>query len=160
MSKKENSKATQLLELARKIAASKKDFNVVRGQGDGNRATNEFMKQLRSEAKKRFKKDFSEQKICGKTGQAVDFYFSDEETIVEVALGLRYPNSEFEKDILKAIMAKDQKHKVSRLFFISRPGAKKKCDQPGRKAFKDWAQKKNGIHVEIQEIDTSASGKK
>jgi hypothetical protein len=41
--------------------------------------------------------DFSERKICGDTAQAVNFYFPSEATFVEVAFGLRNPQTEFEK---------------------------------------------------------------
>lgn len=160
MSQKETSKAKQVLNLASNIASENKNFHTALGSGAGDRATLEFMRQLRRQATKTFRHDFSEQKICGKTAQAVDFYFPDEETIVEVALGLKYPNSEFEKDILKAIMAKGQKHRVRLLFFISRPGATKKCAQPGRKAFMEWVRSKHGIQVEIHEIGAATRSKK
>ena len=43
-----------------------------------------------------FGADYSEQKVCGETSFAVDFYFPEERTIVEVALGLPNPASEFD----------------------------------------------------------------
>ena len=44
----------------------------------------------------------SERRLCGDTSFAADFFFQDDATIVEIALGLINPASEFEKDILKA----------------------------------------------------------
>lgn len=142
----------QLVELARSIAAANPDFQAVRGPGDGDRATQRFMTELRELAHAMFGQDFSEKKICGENAFAVDFYFAEEETIVEVALGLPNPASEFEKDILKAIIAQDQGQRVRRLVFISRAGAMRKCAQPGRYAVQEWARARHGLSVEIQEL--------
>jgi len=141
-----------LLDLARKIAAANPNFHNVLGPGAGDRATNQFMRQLREEATSSFGKDYSEKKICGETSLAVDFYFPDEGAIVEMALGLPNPASEFEKDILKAIMAQELGNDVRRLFFILRPGAIRKCSQPGRTTFKAWARSKHQLQVEVHEL--------
>lgn len=144
---------TILLGLAREIAGASGNFQAVLGPGEGDKATNAFMRQLRERAIEAFGKDYSEQKVCGNTSLAVDFYFPDEATIVEVALGLPNPASEFEKDILKGLMAQESGHNVQRLFFISRPGAKKKCAQPGRKAVREWASANHQLGVEVHELE-------
>src|SRR5258708_21221186 len=96
---------TKLLALAREIASASPKFHAVLWPGVGDRATHALMRQLRERAVDAFGKDCSEWKVCDEASLAVDFYFSEEGTIVEVALGLPNPASEFEKDILKAIMA-------------------------------------------------------
>lgn len=141
-----------LLALAQDIAAQIPDFQAVRGPGAGDHATTEFMRRLRERAAEAFGTDFSERRICGATAFAVDFYFPDESTIVEVALGLPNPGSEFEKDVLKAVIAQDYGTSVRRLFFISRAGAVKKCSQPGRTAVKEWARTKHNLEVEVHEL--------
>ena len=143
---------TSLLALAREIASAHPEFQAVLGPGVGDKATHAFMHQLRSQAQKAFGADYSEKRLCGDTAFAADFYFPEEETVVEVALGLPNPACEFEKDILKAVMAQELGHRVRRLFFISRPGAIKKCDQPGRTAVKNWAQSKHALRVEVHEL--------
>ena len=148
-----STKALELLEMARELAGANAAFQEVLGPGAGDHATKEFMRKLRMRALESFGTDHSEKKICGETSQAVDFYFPDEGTIVEVALGLQNPASEYEKDILKAIMAQECGHKVDCLFFISRPGAAKKCTQPGRRGFKDWALAKHLLHIEVHELN-------
>jgi len=135
------------------IAAANSRFHAVLGPGKGNKATNAFMQELRARALTIFGTQCGEQKLCGETSLAVDFYFPRERTIVEVALGLPNPGCEYEKDILKAIMAKDLGYKVRRLFFISRPGAAKKCEQPGRRAVKEWARAKHQLLVKVHELD-------
>ena len=143
----------QLLELARDIAARNPNFQAVQGPGQGDRTTATFMADLRKQACQLFGSDFSEKKICGENVFAADFYFPEEKTIVEVALGLPNPNCESEKDILKAIMANELGNAVTCLYFISRPGASKKCSQPGRSAIKTWALVRHGLVIEVHELD-------
>ena len=146
-------KALRLLALARDVASADASFDSVLGPGAGDRRTHGFMLQLRDRARVEFNADYAERKICGETSLAVDYYFPDEGTIVEVALGLPNPGSEFEKDVLKAIMAKELGNNVRRLVFVSRPGAKKKCAQPGRAAVMQWAFDKHNIAIEVLELE-------
>lgn len=149
----DNDRPARLLALARAIATASPDFQAVLGPGDGDRATHAFMRQLRERAAEAFGADYSERRVCGETSLAVDFYFPDEGAIVEVALGLPNPASEFEKDVLKAIVPQELGYNVDRLFFISRPGAAKKCEQPGRTAVKEWARTKHPLLIEVHELD-------
>ena len=142
-----------LIEIARSIAASEPNFQAVRGPGEGDRATRAFLRQIQRRATEIFGEDLSEKKICGKNSLCVDFYFERERTIVEVALGLPNPTTEFEKDILKALMAKESGCAVERLVLISRPGGESKCAQPGRKAFIAWAQTKHALEIQIYDLD-------
>jgi hypothetical protein len=146
------SKTEVLIRLAREIADATPDFQDVRGAGDGDRATNAYMAALRLRATEELSTDYSEKRICGNNEFAVDFYIPEESTIVEVALGLPNPACEFEKDILKAIMAQDGGASVSRLVFISRAGAFKRCNQPGRAGFRDWAKAKHDLEIEIHDL--------
>jgi hypothetical protein len=143
---------TQLLAIAREIAAASVEFQRVKGPGAGDHATHAFMRELRDRAGNAFGVDFSERKLCGNTAFAVDFYFPEEETIVEVALGLQNPGSEYEKDILKAVIAQDSGFAVRKLIFISRAGAEKKCSQPGRTLAREWALSKHQLQIEIHEL--------
>lgn len=141
-----------LIALARELAESIPEFQAVRGPGVGDRLTQSFMSELRSRAENAFGEDFSERKICGENAFAVDFYFPEEGAIVEVALGLPNPNTEFEKDILKAVIAQDYGHAVRRLVFISRAGGERKCSQPGRAAIIRWASEKHAVRVEVHDL--------
>jgi hypothetical protein len=124
----------------------------VLGPGAGDRSTHRFMDRLRVGALEAFGEDLSERRICGDNAFAVDFYFAEEATIVEVALGLAYPNTEFEKDVLKALMAQEEGHVVNRLVFISRAGAEKKCSQPGRMAVRNWAKQRHDLDIEVYDL--------
>jgi len=119
--------------IANELVAANPAFAQVKGPGSGNYATNELMRELRRAVAVHFGQDHSEQRVCGEaTALAVDFYFREASTIVEIALGLQNPGTEFEKDILKALIAKELGHPVDRLVLISRAGGRKKCNQPGR----------------------------
>lgn len=146
-------KAEILLALANEVAAHYDDLFETKGPGPGNRATNDFVGELQKAASDRFGRDFSEATVCGSNKLAVDYYFPDEATIVEVAFGLRNPKTEFEKDILKALIAKSHDNPVKRLFFIAKPGGHRKCRQPGRSEFVTWLEEKHGITVEVRDLD-------
>lgn len=143
---------SRLYEIAQAIASETPDFFEVKGPGPGNQATNAFMNELRERATAEFGEDFSEDRICGENAFAVDYYFPEDATIVEIALGLLKPNTEYEKDVLKAIMAKEFGHAVEKLVFISKPGAQSKCAQPGRVAIKEWLVRHHGIVIEVHEL--------
>lgn len=145
-------RSSQLLDIARELAAAYGHFHKALGPGDGDRNTGSFMADLRHRALEAFGEDYSERAICGNNGCKVDFYFPEEQTIVEVALGLPNPNCEFEKDILKALMAQELGHPVNRLMFISRAGAAKKSNQPARAAFAEWAKTHHALTLEVHEL--------
>jgi len=145
-------RAKRLSELSNNLALQIKGFFEIKGPGKGNHSTNDFINELGRLANQEFGEDYSEQNICGDNSLAVDFYFPEEGVIVEVALGVKNPNTEYEKDILKAIMAKDLGHKVSKLLFITKPGGHKKCNQPGRTAVREWLQKTHGIAIEVIDL--------
>ncbi len=147
--------AMTLLLLANRLAVTTPGFFTIKGPGRGNHATNDFVRELRRQAELEFGEDYSEQVICGSSKSAVDYYFPSEATIVEVALGLRNPNTEFEKDILKALVAKDCGNPVKRLFFIAKPGGQRKCQQPGRKDFAAWLNAEHGIEIDVHDLDPS-----
>jgi hypothetical protein len=149
-------KPTVLVSIAGQLASTAPAFHENLGPGAGDHRTNEFMKSLRALAVETFGADYSEKKLCGKTSLAVDFYFPEECAIVEVALGLPNSSTEFEKDVLKAIMAGETGQPVNRLVLLSRAGGMKKCSQPGRQSVIDWARRKHGLTIEIHDLPGEA----
>lgn len=145
-------KFERLYEIAKDQSEKTYGFLDIKGPGIGNHATNQFITALRGQAIDEFGVDYSERNICGPNSLAVDFYFPDEGVIVEVALGLKNPNTEYEKDILKAIMAKDLGNKLEKLVFFTKPGGAKKCNQPGRVAVKQWLLSAHQIELEVLDL--------
>ena len=142
----------RLFEIAQQLASNDPVFFRVKGPGVGNRSTNLFMQSLRAQVQEEFGPRLAERKLSGDSELRVDFYLEKEATIVEVALGLKKPNSEFEKDIMKALMAKDEGHAVKRIVFISKPGGEKKCNQPGRRDIIQWVEAKHQITVQVRDL--------
>jgi hypothetical protein len=152
MDTKPMTKTEKILDIAQDIADGRPAFFEKKGAGAGDKDTNSFMAELRLRAEQALNGNFSEKKICGKNSLAVDFFISDEGSIIEVALSIRNSNSEFEKDILKAIMAKEQGEKVHNLIFLSKPGAIKRHQQPSSVAMQNWVLRQHGIKVAIKEL--------
>ena len=142
----------KLIELAQNIADGTPGFFDIKGPGKGDKATHAFMKELRTQAKQLFEADFSEKVICGDNKFAVDFFFPDEATIIEIALTLRNSNSEFHKDILKAILSQRADNTINKLIFVSKPGAKKRHEEPASQSIISLVEKDFGIMVIIREL--------
>jgi len=145
-------RALKLYSLANDLSLKTKGFFETKGPGKGNHSTNDFIKALGNLAIKEFEIDYSEKNICGNNSLAVDFYFPEEGIIVEIALGLKNPNTEYEKDLLKAVIAKSIGNKINKILFVSKPGGKKKCNQPGRQAVKKWLLETHNIEVEVVDL--------
>jgi hypothetical protein len=142
----------QLIKIAEQLARETPGFLQIKGPGSGDRATSAFMQQLRQRVDSEVPEAEAEQRISGRNSLAVDFYLPKRGVVVEVALGLRNPTSEFEKDILKALMAQEAGHSIRRLVFISKPGARKRHQQPGVKAIVQWAKRRHGLTIELHEL--------
>jgi len=145
-------KAEALLALAVQLAKDTQGFFSKRGPGLGNKVTEDFMRALRKSAEKEFEADYSEVRISQEANTRFDFYFADEATVVEVALGLSNPNSEFEKDILKALLAREAGKSVRRLVFIAKQGAEKRHSQASSAEIIRLVRQQFGIDIEVTDI--------
>jgi hypothetical protein len=145
-------KVDRLVAIAQALADERPTFFDIKGPSAGDHDTAAFLKELRYRAGVEFGFDYSERKVCGANNLCVDFYCPEDETIVEVALALRNPTSEYERDPLKALMAKETGYSVSRLLFVSKPGATKRLSQAGAAAMAAWAQRLHGLRVDLYEL--------
>jgi hypothetical protein len=145
-------KAERLLLIAQTIAEGTPNFFLAIGEGAGNLRSNAFMTELRSRAKSTFGCDYSEAKLCGDNKLAVDFYFPEEETVVEVAGMLSAPNSEYEKDIFKCLLAQEKGTTIHKLVFLAKPGAAKAQNQPGRAAIARFVRTRFNIQIIVEEL--------
>ena len=144
-------KVDLLLRLAQQEAISQPGFFTVQGPGSGDRATAAFISALRSRASQSFGADFAECAVIPATGIRVDYWFPDERVIVEVALGLRNPLSEFERDILKAVISRSAGLPVEALVLLGKPGALRRTEGPWYKRVMAWAASE-GINVSVHEL--------
>jgi hypothetical protein len=145
-------KTQQIISMAKEIAGATPDFHRIKGPGMGDKANHAFMATLRSRVKDTFGRDYAEKQISGDIKSAVDFYIPEEKTIIEVALTLRVPLSEFHKDIFKALLARDRGVEVEHLVFVAKPGARKRHQEPALQAIIHWIRKHYSINVTIEEL--------
>jgi hypothetical protein len=145
-------KAMMLYMLAIKLANGTPDFYKVKNAGFGDHASNVFMKNLRQLAMNTFGSDFSEKRACKDTKHAFDFYIPDEGSVVEIALSLHNPASEYEKDIFKCILAKEDGLTVNSLLFITKPRAMLRHEAAGSRRIRELVMKRFGIWVDILEL--------
>ncbi len=145
-------KAQRLLLIAQTIADETPNFFIAIGEGAGNLRSNAFMNELQGRAKSAFGRDYSEAKLCGDNKLAMDFFFPEEETVVEVAGMLSAPNSEYEKDIFKCLLAQEKGATIRKLVFLAKPGAAKVQNQPGRLAIAQFVRSRFNIQIIVEEL--------
>jgi hypothetical protein len=146
-------KTQQIVSLAKEIASTTPGFHKVKGPGKGDKANHAFMATLRSRVREVLGEDYAEKQICGDTKSAVDFFIPEEKTIIEIALSLAKPQSEFHKDIFKALLARDNGVGVEHLVFVAKPGARKRLQEPASQAIIHWLNKYYSISVTIEEME-------
>src|SRR5437773_6761578 len=150
------SKTDDLFRIAQDLANQWPRFYERLGPGHGDRATHAYMTELNARALRDFGQRYHQQQISGDNAMSVDFYFPDEATIVEVAMSLRNSNSEFERDVLKAIMAQEAGNPVTHIIFLSKPGVHARSQAPSSQAIIAWAQAAHGLTVEVREFGVVA----
>ena len=111
----------QILTLAQQLADLRPSFFTKKGPGAGDNDTIAYMRELRAAVEESTGTDYAEMRICGDNNLAVDYYIEQELTVIEIALSLRNPNCEFERDILKVLMAQEAGVLVKRLILLAKP---------------------------------------
>jgi len=147
--------ADQILKIAQTLARQTRGFQKRKGPGKraGNGVTNKFLKNLDKavEAKWPRKVRRQEQAATG-VNYSFDYYIPSERTAVEIALSLRNVVTEFEKDIFKAILAKQSHKPITKLLLIGKKGSVKRQNEPGPRAIKAWTKQNCRIAVEVREL--------
>jgi hypothetical protein len=148
----------RLCVLAQRIAAGTTDFFNTKGPGKGDHATAEFVRSLGEAARGMFGSDYSEKSACAWAGFRFDFFFPEEAVAVEFAFGLHNPNSEFERDIFKCLLAIDDGCFVKRLMLVGKPGAITRLTTPAPKAIISFVKKRFDLTVEVFELQRKQGG--
>jgi hypothetical protein len=142
----------QILLIAQHVANHQPGFFTVKSSERGDDATSAYMRDLRSAVEAQIGKDYSERRICGDNKLAVDFFIEQERAVIEVAFGLRNSNSEFERDILKVLMAREAGAEVRRLIFIAKPGGEKRISQASSRAMVAWAARNHQLEIVARDL--------
>ena len=151
-----DSKVDHLLRISQTLVSDWPRFQPLLKEGAIGRGHTAFRRELRSRAFAGFCQDYAEKPICGKDGPTVDYYFDG--TVVEVALDVRNTNGQFERGILKAMMAQGEGHPVHRLVFLAKAGAKARSRSSFRGSLLAWAEREYGLEVEIRDLGAMAEG--
>lgn len=72
--------------------------------------------------------------------------------MVEVAGMLSAPNSEYEKDIFKCLLAQEKGATIHKLVFLAKPGAARVHNQPGRSAIARFVLSRFDIQIIVEEL--------
>jgi hypothetical protein len=147
--------AEGLFDLAQRIAAQTPEFQKRHGPGGnaGNGATNKFLKSLNGEVAKRWPTSVrSQEPVASGMKYSFDYFIPSERTAVEIALSIWNSVSEFEKDIFKAILAKDTGKPLRKLVLIGKDGSVRQQKRPGPSAIMAWVKRNRGIGVEVKEL--------
>lgn len=145
-------KTQVIYNLSQEIADDLPDMFRKKGSGEGNHFTNQYMSRLNTVVKDTLGRSYVEQKICEPTVQCVDFYVPEEATIIEVELSLYNVHTNLERDIFKALLAKEAGHPVSTLFLIGKEPAKERHNQPTSRAIIDFIKKHHDLNIVIEDI--------
>jgi len=151
----------KLVQNAQRLAADFPNFLVNKGPGKagGDGFTQAYQQKLHAwvqanaaaaiEIEKKFRPDLN---------YAFDYYIPAEQTVVEIALSIQNPNSEFEKDILKCLLAHKAGLRIQNLVFIGKRGmAAKKLSAAGPMAIRNYVKGVAGITVWVEEVGKEIS---
>ena len=147
--------ARGIFELARSLAAQTPGFEERRGPGRnaGDGLTRDYLKKLDEIVGARWPSAVDAQRPIGtNAGYTFDYYIRSEQTAVEIALSLRNPLSEFERDVFKAMLAKENGLALRNLILLGKRGAVKRLSAPGPSAIIAWAARHCGIDIEVKDL--------
>jgi len=144
---------TQIIyELAQQTANEIPDMFRKKGAGEGNRFTNQYMARLNKAVTSMIGGSYIEQRICHPTDQSVDFFIPEESTIIEVELSLYNVHTNLDRDIFKALIARDAGYAISTLLLIGKEPAKERHNQPSSRALIDFVKRHHELKVIIEDI--------
>ena len=142
----------KLFFMAQQIAWQTAGFFEKKGPGHGDRASALFMSRLREAARGEFGCDLSEKRACRSANYRFDFYFPEERTAVEFAFGLCNPLSEYERDIFKCLLARDDGLPIQGLWLIGKPGALARQGARGPASIKKLVERTYRLKVDVVEL--------
>lgn len=138
--------------LAQEIAWRTDGFFEKKGPGRGDRANAIFMSALRKAAHGLFGSDYSEKRACRSANYRLDFYFPEEGIAVEFAFGLSNPLSEYERDVFKCLLAREDGLPVQMLLFVGKPGAVSRQGARGPLTIAKFVEKQFGLKMDVLEL--------
>jgi hypothetical protein len=144
---------SKLIDLARSEARKIHKFNEPLGPGKGNKRSNDFTRRLRWLAETRLQSAIqAEHPTISGANYRFDYFIPSEKTVIEIALSLHNANTEFEKDIMKVLLAKYHGLDIRRLVFLGKTGSESRMQEAGPAALKAYAKSKYKLIIDVIEI--------
>jgi hypothetical protein len=84
--------------------------------------------------------------------QSVDFWLEDEQTIIEMEFDILSSPPVLEKEVFKALLAKDGGNDVRHLILIGDPGSALLAQAPSPASIINWVGRRHQIRVQIWEL--------
>ncbi len=143
-----------LLALATKLAAADPDFHRKKGPSAGDHHTTGYMAKLGAAIATKWGGQVeAEQPVPSDLVKwRIDFYVPAESTAIEIALSSANPNTEMEKDIFKALFAREQGLEIERLVLIGKSGTLKRLNNPAALVTRDFVRRHHGLAVLVREF--------
>ena len=82
----------------------------------------------------------------------VDFWLEDEQTIIEMEFNILSSPPVLEKEVFKALLAKDAGNDVRHLILIADPGSAVLAQAPTPASIINWVERRHQIRVQIWEL--------
>ena len=145
------SKAERIFQLAQEVAASYDLLNA-RRSGSGDSYTREVIDHLKFMVIEELGPGVANQFLSKANRQSVDFWLEDEQTIMEVEYSLWSSDPLLEKEVFKALLAKDAGKDVRHLILIGDPGSVRRWQAPTPRSVMEWVERHHQIRVQIWEL--------
>ena len=144
-------KAENIFQLAQEDADAYHMF-ALRRAGAATPFVNEVINHLKFLVGQQFGVGIVNQSLNQASRQTVDFWLEDEHTIMEMEFNILSTPPVLEKEIFKALLAKDAGKDVRHLILIGDPGAAKLLKAPIAAAIINWAGRHHQVRVQVWEL--------
>lgn len=144
-------KAERIFQLAQKDADAYRMFKARRA-GAGPPYINEVINHLKFLVVQEFGTGVANQFLSKENCQSVDFWLEDEQTIMEIEFNTFSSPPVLEKEVFKALLAKDAGKDVRRLVLIGDPGSLLLSQAPTPVSIINWVKRRHQIQVQIWEL--------
>jgi hypothetical protein len=144
-------KTERILHLAQENANSYRIF-ALRRSGAATPFVNEVINHLKLVVAQELGAGVVNQILHQASHQTVDFWLEDEFTILEMEFNILSSPPVLEKEIFKALLAKDAGKDVRHLILIGDPGSVMISQTPTAVAMRDWVERRHQIRAQIWEL--------
>lgn len=145
-------KAQRIFKLAQEGADAYRMFKLRRA-GAGTPFVNEVINHLKLLVAQEFGSDVVNRFLSTANRQAVDFWLEDEHTIIEMEFDILTSPPVLEKEVFKALLARDAGNDVRQLVLIGDPGAALLSHAPTPASIIEWVERWHQIRVQIWDLN-------